>query len=115
MHELSLCQALLKQVETIAHQHQAQSVAQITLQIGPLSGVEAELLSQAFTLARMDTIAEQAELILQPLPIRIRCQTCQLESEAAVNQLTCPHCGDWHTQLLSGDELLLAQIELMTA
>lgn len=113
MHELSICQALLSQVETFAIQHQARSVVKIVVKIGPLSGVVPELLQHTFSLACIGTVAEQAQLILEISPIRIRCQNCQGESEATPNHLVCHHCGDWHTQLISGDEMLLASLEML--
>jgi hydrogenase nickel incorporation protein HypA/HybF len=113
MHELSICQALLTQVEALAVQHQAQRVCLIVVQVGPLGGVEPDLLSHAFTIARAGTVAADAELVLETLPVRIRCQQCGAESEVEANHLCCNACGDWHTQLLSGDELLLARVELI--
>jgi hydrogenase nickel incorporation protein HypA/HybF len=112
MHELSICQSLLVQVEAIAQQHGAQRVTSITLHIGPLSGVEADLLQHAFTLARAGGVAEGATLAIEILPVRVSCQRCGQESEAAPNRLLCGHCGDYHTRLLSGDEMLLASVEL---
>lgn len=112
MHELSLCQGLLSQVEDIARQHAADKVTVITLQIGPLSGVEPGLLQQAFTLARAGSVAADAALVIESLPVRIKCETCGQESDAAPNRLLCGHCGDYHTRLLSGDEMLLASVEL---
>ncbi|MBI1424182.1 MAG: hydrogenase maturation nickel metallochaperone HypA [Gammaproteobacteria bacterium] len=112
MHELSVCQGMLSQVEAIALQHQAKRVAAIILQIGPLSGIEPALLQQAFTLARAGSIAEQATLVIESLPVRVLCRQCGQESEVTPNRLLCKHCGDYHTQLVSGDEMLLASVEL---
>lgn len=112
MHELSVCQSLLRQVKAIAAQHQANSVSSVTLQIGPLSGIEPTLLQQAFSLARAGTVAVHATLVIETLPIRVRCETCGEESEAMPNRLLCAHCGDYHTRLISGDEMLLASLEL---
>jgi hydrogenase nickel incorporation protein HypA/HybF len=112
MHELSLCQALLSQVETLATQHHAQQIISITVRLGPLGGVVPELLEQAFTLAREGTVAARAHLILETLPIRVHCQSCGADSEARPNNLICGVCGDWHTKLLSGDEMLLTSVEL---
>jgi hydrogenase nickel incorporation protein HypA/HybF len=30
-----------------------------------------------------------------------------------MNRLLCGACGDWHTQVISGDELLLESVELI--
>lgn len=113
MHELSICQALMNQVEAIAAEHQANKVISITVHIGVLSGVVPDLLTQAFTIARAGTVAEQAELITEILPIKVRCRQCGAETEATANRLLCGECGDWQTQLISGEELLLASIELV--
>jgi hydrogenase nickel incorporation protein HypA/HybF len=113
MHEFAVCQELMNQVEQIAEQHRARSVASITLRIGPLSGVEAHLLTQAFPLAAAGTVAEDAELIIDTLPICVVCQSCGAETEAKPNRLVCGKCGDYHTRLVSGDEMLLASLELI--
>ena len=57
---------------------------------------------------------EHAELDLVAAPVRVRCQTCGAETEATMNRLLCGDCGDWHTQVISGDELLLESVELET-
>jgi len=112
VHEFSVCHDLLRQVENLARAHNARAVSAIHLQIGPLSGIEATLLEQAFTVARAGTVAAAAVLATEALPIRVRCQSCSAVGEVAVNRLVCGACGDWHTELLSGDELLLASVEL---
>lgn len=111
MHELSLCQALISQVEGLAREHRANKVTQIVLRLGPLSGAEAPLLQQAFPLAAADSVAEGAELLIDRAPIRVRCLECGAESEATANRLLCATCGDYHTQLISGDEMLLQSLE----
>lgn len=112
MHELAVCQALMEQVEDIARRENAARVTAIVLRIGPLSGVEPDLLADAFPIAAAGTTAAGAELKIERPPVRVRCLSCDTESEAAVNRLVCAVCGDYRTRLLSGDELLLASLEL---
>ncbi|MEJ2604315.1 MAG: hydrogenase maturation nickel metallochaperone HypA [Gammaproteobacteria bacterium] len=115
MHELSVCQALVGQVEAIARRESAARVTTIRLAIGPLSGVEAELLRRAWPLAAGATIAEDAELIIEEADIRVACSVCGAESDAKANRLLCGECGDWRTRLVSGDEMLLTRLELERA
>lgn len=115
MHELSVCQGLLDQVARIAAAHAARGVEKIVVRIGPLAGVEAALLRQAYTVARAGTIAERAELVMEELPLRVACTACGAETETRVNRLVCGACGDYRTRLVSGDELILASVELVTA
>lgn len=112
MHELSVCLSLLDQVRAIAHEHDAGAVTRIEVKVGPLSGVEAELLQHAYPLAVAGTIAENAELVIETADIVVRCDQCGVESAAAANRLLCGSCGDYRTSIVSGDELILQRVEL---
>ena len=112
MHELSVCQGLMTQVEQIAHRENAERVTRILLSVGPLSGVEPQLLRDAFPIAAAGSLAEQADLDIDSQPIRVRCQTCGAETDATPNRLLCGACGDFRTRLISGDEMLLMSLEL---
>jgi len=112
MHELAICQGLMTQVEQIARREHADCVTRILLRIGPLSGVEPALLADAFPIAAAGSIAAGAELVIEPQLVRVRCLSCGAESAASPNRLLCAACGDFRTRLLSGDELLLASLEL---
>jgi hydrogenase nickel incorporation protein HypA/HybF len=112
MHELSICQSIMQQLEQIAKDNHADQIDSIYLQIGPLSGVEAELLKQAFPLAAAGSCASQAQVHIEQLPIRVHCETCGEESSATANRLLCGACGDYHTRVISGDEMLLNSVEL---
>ena len=112
MHEMSICIALMQQVERVARENHADGVERIMLRIGPLSGVEAPLLRRAWPLASTGTIAQDAELIIEAVPVTVRCTRCDAVSEVAANRLLCAHCGDFRTRVVSGDEMLLASMEL---
>ena len=112
MHEMSICQALMDQVERIAGEQGASRVDKIVLSIGPLAGVEPELLSRAYEVACLQTIAENAELEIETGPIVVECRKCGASGEAGVSRLVCPSCGDWQVNLTQGDELLLLRLEV---
>lgn len=115
MHEMAVAQALADQVDAVIEQHGATRAARIRVRIGPLAGVVPELLASAFPLVAAGSRMAHAALDLVCAPITVRCQTCGAETEAAMNRLVCGACGDWHTQVISGDELLLERVELETA
>lgn len=112
MHELSVCSALILRVEEIARFHNNARVKTIWLDLGPLSGVEPQLLRRAFPLAAAGGIAEDATLSINSCAVRVRCSRCDAETEVRPNRLLCGECGEWRTELLSGDELILRSIEL---
>lgn len=112
MHELSVCLALIGEVERVAFAAEATAVWSITVRVGPLSGVEPGLLKRAFTVARTGTVAQSAELNVDLAPVRIRCLACGAEGEVAVNRLLCPHCGGYRARVIEGEELILSAIEM---
>jgi len=112
MHELAICQSLINQLENIAAERDAQSISLVVVGMGPLSGVEAQLLKNAYPIASAGTIAEHAELVIEQLPIKVKCNDCGSESDATPNKLICKQCGNWRTTLISGDELMLMSVEL---
>jgi hydrogenase nickel incorporation protein HypA/HybF len=114
MHELSVCLSLLQQLQGIAAEQQAQRITRIELGIGPLSGVEPELLRNAWPLASAGTLAVDADLAIEETDIVVRCRSCSAETAASANRLVCGHCGDFRTSLVSGDEMILKRVEFET-
>ncbi|MEE4293195.1 MAG: hydrogenase maturation nickel metallochaperone HypA [Xanthomonadales bacterium] len=112
MHELSVCQGLMRQVERIAAENGAQIVSKIVLKVGPLSGIEPDLLQHAFTIAREGTVASGAELEVQGGQLVVHCRECGGSGEAAPNRLLCPDCGGWQVDVTEGEELLLMSMDL---
>lgn len=112
MHELSVCYAMLDEVERIAAKNCAASVHSITVKIGPLSGVEPALLRRAYPLAAAGTIAAGARLMVEQAKVAVKCSTCGAESDVPPNRLLCGSCGDFRTYVVRGDEMLLQRVEL---
>jgi len=113
MHELAICQAMMEHVESIALDKQADYVTSIHLSVGPLSGVDPDLLKQAFFIARAGSVAADADLIIESMAVQVHCSKCDQLSNALPSRLVCGHCGDWRTRLISGDELQLRHVELI--
>lgn len=115
MHEFSVCQALVTEVERIAASRGALKVETVRLRIGPLSGIVPPLLEHAYPFVCAGTLAEGSTLAIESAPLRVCCEACGTESEAEPNLLTCRACGSDLTRVVSGDDLTLMSIELITA
>jgi hydrogenase nickel incorporation protein HypA/HybF len=107
VHELSVCQALLAQVAEIAADRGASAVIRVTVEVGPLCGLEPVLLAHAFDAARTGSCAAEAVLSIETSVVKICCLTCGAASEVAPNRLLCAACGGYRTQVIAGDELRL--------
>ena len=114
MHELAICQALTNQVDAIARSKRAR-VSEVCVGIGPLSGVEPNLLARAYPLACAGTLAEGSHLTIENTTVSVRCRECGAETAVAPNRLLCGSCGAWRTEIVKGDEMLLLRVELQIA
>lgn len=112
MHELSVCQALLTQIAVIASQRRAEAVLKVTIQVGPLSGVEPTLLLNAFALMRLGGVASGAELLIEHTGVTICCLNCGEQTTTQANRLSCGACGGIRTRVVTGTELCLRRVEM---
>jgi hydrogenase nickel incorporation protein HypA/HybF len=112
VHELSICQALLKQVSDIAAEHASAMVMRITIEVGPLAGVDPVLLSSAFASLRAGGCARGAELLIDKTVVIIECTSCGARSQTPPNRLVCGACGAFRIRVLAGEELRLRRVEL---
>ncbi|MBN2191508.1 MAG: hydrogenase maturation nickel metallochaperone HypA [Polyangiaceae bacterium] len=110
MHEYSLVLSLLEHVAAQAAAHPGASVRRVEVRIGEQAGVVVEQFATAFELARRDTVAAEAELVLERVPARWACPGCAREIPSG-DRLACPDCGD-PAHLVAGDELYLMRLEL---
>jgi hydrogenase nickel incorporation protein HypA/HybF len=111
MHELAISRSLLNLAEGVARQHGG-TIRKVVVRIGPLSGVETSALLHAFPIAAAGTVADGSELEIETADVVVRCRQCGASTRATANNLNCGTCGNWHTDLTSGNELLLVRVEL---
>lgn len=111
MHELSIAVSLIEAAVEAAANEEG-TVRAVHLRLGALSGVIAEALESAYQLARVGTPLEQAELIIEPVPVVVRCGRCRNERELpALDTLGCPACGAAE-EVVQGRELEITALEL---
>lgn len=112
MHELSIVASLFEILEEKAKEKKAKKIISIKLQVGALSGVVPEFLETAFDIYKKDTIAGQAKLRIEEVPLKVRCQRCGAETVKDDFVFICAKCGSRELETVSGTELLLEKIEM---
>jgi hydrogenase nickel incorporation protein HypA/HybF len=100
------------QVAQIAAARGASRVIRITVEVGPLCGIEPVLLANAFSVARAGSCAAAAVLAIEASVVRVCCLTCGASCEAKPNRLLCAACGGYRTRVIEGEELRLRRVEL---
>lgn len=113
MHEYSIVQALLAQVERHAAAHRATAVHRLHVRVGALAGVEIPLLASAYEAFRERSACAGAELEIHRVEACWSCPGCE-RTFAVGERLRCPDC-DLPAGLRSGDEIVLERIEMEVA
>ena len=112
MHELSIVASLFEIMEEKALEKGSKKIISVKLQIGKLSGVVPEFLITAFDMYKKDTIAHNAELEIEEVPLTIQCKTCGKTMTRDDFVYICLHCGSQDLKTLTGKELFLEKMEL---
>lgn len=112
MHELSIVANLFQTLQEQAKAKKAKKIVLVKLQVGNLSGVVPEFLETAFESYKKGTVASEAELEIEKVPFKIKCQNCHAEMIKHDFVLLCSQCGSRNLKTLSGTELLLEKIEM---
>ena len=113
MHELGIAETI---VETITERASACDAARVTgvrLRVGEASGVAVDSLTFCFEmLANQDPMLAGLKLEIDSVPHRARCPHCA--SEFAIEEFIarCPTCGEWSSEVLSGTDLQIVEVEI---
>ena len=112
MHELGICDALLKMVDGIARDEQLEEITRITVEVGTLSGVVPKYLEDCWEAVTDGTPYQGVAFAVEVVEGRARCLDCGEEFSAGINdRLVCPRCGGDKLVPLSGRDLTLKEIE----
>ena len=114
MHELSLALSLLDEIGAAADREGATQVASVHLRIGRMSGIVRDALLFSWDLARADTLASDAELHIDDVPVTVWCPRCDAERGVREGEgLTCEVCGAIAPTIVRGRELELVAMEVV--
>ncbi|MCB1759099.1 MAG: hydrogenase maturation nickel metallochaperone HypA [Gammaproteobacteria bacterium] len=112
MHELSLCESILRVIEQSAAEQGFRRVKTVWLEIGQLSGVEPEAMRFGFDVVMRDSLADGAGLEIIELPGRAWCMQCSREVAVRQRFAECPDCGSFQLQVTGGDEMRIKELEV---
>lgn len=110
MHEMSLVRSLLIQVEDVLTENNASLAKIIEVEIGPLSGVESQLVESAYHQFVVETRWCDAKLVIRKSPLVILCLECDSESELADFVFRCAHCQSGRVQIIKGESCRLLSL-----
>lgn len=112
MHELSLCESLMKIVEEQGRSQGFAKVHVVRLEIGELSSVEPEAMIFCFSAVTRGTIAEGARLDIERAPGQAWCLACNKSVAVAERYAPCPECGGYDIRITGGEQMRIKDLEV---
>ncbi len=112
MHELSIIANLYEIMEEKAKEQGAKKITFVKLRVGILSGVVPDFLETAFDIFKKDTMAEDAILEIERVPLKIQCQSCGMETISDELIYICSECKSTQIKTLDGTELILEKMDI---
>lgn len=112
MHETGIAQSILDIALKTAEENGAKKINNVAVRIGKMSAVDEASLRFAFDALKIGTIAENSEFEYMEVPLKGRCEECGSESELDGYFVLCPKCNSGRVQILSGNELEVAYIDV---
>jgi hydrogenase nickel incorporation protein HypA/HybF len=115
MHELAIAQSIVEAIEAKALEYQATRVKSVRLKIGEASGILGDSLAFNFEmLANLVPVLAGAKLDIESLPHRAWCPHCSKEFAVQSYIAQCPTCQEWSSNIISGTELQILDMEIET-
>jgi hydrogenase nickel incorporation protein HypA/HybF len=113
MHEASLAYSIL---ETVTRQCQASNfsrILEVRLRIGQGSGVQPDSLKFAFDICKKNTLAHDAEMTIEIVPLGGECRACGQHFEVENSIIfSCPYCRSSNFSITQGFETQILDMEV---
>ena len=114
MHELGTIYYVIDTVEKLMVENNLSKVASITLEVGEVSGIIPEYLTDFWQYAREKSEHfKETGLKIEKLEAVTYCQDCRKTYPTMVYKKICPYCGSENTFLVTGNEYNIKEIEAM--
>jgi hydrogenase nickel incorporation protein HypA/HybF len=111
MHELSISESITDLVVEYARREHVAHVSRVVIDIGVAASVDPEALLFCFPITAAGTVAAGAELVINRIALKVRCEACQAEYAAPTQIAACPACGSFARKILEGREMRVVAFE----
>lgn len=112
MHELSIAMSIVDLAQEEARERKVR-VTGVHIKLGELSGVVRDALTFSYEMACVDTPLAGSQLIVEEVPVLVKCPKCKAERPISSVQLfCCRECGTPASEIVQGRELQIVALEV---
>lgn len=111
MHEIKIAEELIGIIRQVAEEENLKKVTKVNIQFGKMIMIVSDVFHFVFESAVKGTVAKNAKLYLEILPVKFACNKCKEETEIDDLLFVCPLCGSNDLNLIQGREIIIESIE----
>jgi hydrogenase nickel incorporation protein HypA/HybF len=111
MHEIRIAKELSDIVLEVAGREKLEKVTRVNISFGQLIQIVPDIFDFAFREAVRGTLAMDAPVDIEILPLKMKCKICNDEFNLNDNMFSCKRCGSTELDIIQGKELFIKSIE----
>jgi hydrogenase nickel incorporation protein HypA/HybF len=111
MHELSIAHSIIEIVVKEMSKNRLTRVDTVTLRVGEMTQILPESLLFGFECLTQETPIAGANLVIESIPARGYCKSCDNEFDFKGWLFSCSLCGEARIDIISGKELDIVSID----
>lgn len=111
MHELGIVFNIMDSLESVAKQHDLTAIRSVTVEVGEVSTVIPDYLTDCWNWARKKKeLLQSCEMEVETIRAVTHCDGCGEDYPTVAHGRICPHCGSEKTWLITGNEINIKEI-----
>lgn len=113
MHELGVVFHCIKEINAIAAENGVDRISSVTIQIGEVSTVIPYYFEDCWNWAvKKETVLKDASVVIEKIDAVTHCNGCGQNYPTVEYGKKCPHCGSDDTFLVTGNEIMIKEIQV---
>ncbi|MHC4562098.1 MAG: hydrogenase maturation nickel metallochaperone HypA [Planctomycetota bacterium] len=112
---MSIAVELMRQLEALTAEHNAERIEALTLATGEMRCVVPELLADAFAVVAEGSCAEGAAVSVEIVPLVAVCRGCGDRFTAEMADFVCRQCNRADVDIVEGNDILLTSVTFQEA
>ncbi|NMD71681.1 hydrogenase maturation nickel metallochaperone HypA [Bacillus sp. DNRA2] len=112
MHELAMVRSIYDVINEKIKEYGVKKVKEVKLIVGELTGVEDMTMKSCFEIYVQATPIEGASLVIERVPVKVRCRICGNEFETKIPFSQCGVCAKKSFQIIAGKEFYIESLDV---
>jgi hydrogenase nickel incorporation protein HypA/HybF len=111
MHEIKIAEDLTAIILETAGKENLSKVTKVNISFGQMVQIVPDIFVFAFRETVRNSVAQDAEVDIEIVPVKIKCKNCGSDFQVTDNRFTCNVCSSADIEIINGKELFIKSIE----